>query len=177
MRRPVRQGSRLALNRSRSRAAWRGLAGAIVLLATGLAHAEAIYKSIAPDGEVTYASQPVPGARESIRIEVEALSPEQRRAALELRREDRALAADIRTRENAWKRVDREILAAQKALARAESALRKGRTPLPGERRGNAGGGSRLTQAYFDRLRGLELSVERAKERLDRAYAARNALK
>jgi len=38
------------------------------------------------------------------------------------------------------------------------------------------GGGSRLTQAFFQRLRQAELRVEQARQRLDLAYAARNAL-
>ncbi|HYL88573.1 MAG TPA: DUF4124 domain-containing protein [Burkholderiales bacterium] len=154
------------------------LAAAVVLLfSVQGAHAETIYKSVTDHGEVVYSSAPVPGARESVPIEVDSLSPEQRRAALELRREDKALAAEIRAQESEWRRVDREILAAQKALAQAERSLRNGRTPLPGERRGNVGGGSRLTGAYFERLRELERAVDKAKVRLDRAYAARNALK
>lgn len=110
-----------------------------------------------------------------------ALSPEQRRAAQLLRRQEKAESArvtrEVSSLEDQWRRVDREIVAAHSGFARAEQALQKGRTPLPGERRGNVGGGSRLTEGYFQRLRRLEMLVERAKERLDRAYAARNALK
>lgn len=143
--------------------------------------AETIYRSISPDGEVTYSSQPVPGARESAAVNIESLSPEQRRAGLLVRRQDKALSAQVnaqlQSREAQWRRVDQEIVSAQKALAAAESALQTGRTPLPEERRGNVGGGSRLTEAYFQRPRQLETRVERAKASLDRAYGARNALK
>lgn len=69
------------------------------------------------------------------------------------------------------------VASAQKELAQSQKALQEGRTPLPGERKGKVGGGSRLDEAYFQRLRGLERSVEQARLRLDRAYAARNALK
>ena len=133
-----------------------------------------------PDGEITYSSQPVPGARESVGFDILTLSPEQRRAARLLRAQEKALSAqvsaELNAREKEWRRVDREIVSAQNELARAESALRKGRTPLPGERRGNVGGGSRLTEAYFQRLRQAELRVEQTQQRLNRAYAARNAL-
>ena len=163
-------------------------AAIFVILISGMAcgmaasaHADTIYRSISPDGEVTYSSQPLPGARESKEIVIESLSPEQRRAGMLLRRQDKALSAEVNARlqslESEWHQVDREIVSAQKALAEAERALRKGRTPLPGERRGNVGGGSRLTDAYFQRLRQIETRVAQAKERLDRAYAARNALK
>lgn len=144
------------------------------------AHAETIYKSTGPDGEITYSSQPVAGSRESEVLDIHTLSPEQRRAARVLRAQDKALSAqvnaELNARDNEWRRVDREIGSAQKELVRAESALRKGRTPLAGERRGNAGGGSRLTEAYFQRLRQAELRVGQAHERQNRAYAARNAL-
>ena len=158
----------------------------ITILGAGCAvsasvRAETIYRSTSPNGEVTYSSQPVPGARTSKAIDIESLSPEQRRAGLLLRRQDKALSAQVnaqlRSREAQWRRVDREIVSAQKVLVAAERALRKGRTPLPGEWRGNVGGGSRLTEAYFQRLRQLDTRVEQAKARLDRAYSARNALK
>ena len=153
------------------------MAAVLAISAIGTQAAELIYRSVAPDGEVTYSSQPEPGARETTTVEIRTLSPEQRRAAQRLRAEAQAGSAKAAALETQWRRVDREILPAQKALARGEKALQDGRTPLPGERRGNVGGGSRLTEAYFQRLHNLEAAVERAKQRLDRAYAARSALK
>lgn len=150
-------------------------------LSATAARAEVIYKSIGPDGETSYASQPAPGARESTAIDIPSMSPEQRRASQLLRRQDKALSDEVNARlrslESQWRQIDREIASAHKDLARAESALRSGRTPLPGERRGNAGGGSRLSEAYFLRLRAAEMRVEEAKQRLDKAYVARNSLK
>jgi hypothetical protein len=145
------------------------------------AHAESIYKSTGRDGMITYSSRPVPDARESVELDVQTLSPEQRRATQLLRTQDKArsaqIDAELSARENEWRRVDREILSAQKELAHAESAQQKGREPLPGERRENVGGGSRLSEAYFQRLHQAELRVEQARQHLDQAYAARNALK
>ena len=146
------------------------------------AHAETIYRSTSADGEVTYSSQPVPGARESRTIEIGSLTPEQRRAALLLRRQEKNTAAGVnaqlQSRENEWKHADQEIVSAQKALADAENALQNGRTPLAGERRANIDGHTtRLTGDYFQRLGDLEAQVAQAKARLDQAYGARNALK
>lgn len=150
-------------------------------LLTAAAHAETIYRSIGADGEVTYSAQPVSGARESTELKMESLTPEQRRAGLLLHRQEIGISAGMDTqlqaRENEWKQADREIASAQQALAAAEAALQNGRTPLGGERRANIGGGTRLTEDYFQRLRDLEKQVEQAKTRLDQAYAARNALK
>lgn len=152
---------------------------AMLAISAAAAHAaEVIYRSVAPDGEVTYSYQPQPGARETTTIEIRTLSPEQGRAARQhLRSDEQAASARAVALERQWRRVDREILAARNALTQAEKALQDGRTPLPGERRGNAGGGSRLAETYFQRLGGLEAAVAQAKRRLDRAYAARNALK
>ena len=153
------------------------MAAVLALSAIRAQAAEPIYRSVGADGEVTYSYEPQPGARESTAIEIRTLSPEQRRAMRRLHAQEHAASAQAAALDRKWRRVDREIIAAQTALASREKALQDGRTPLPGERRGNVGGGSRLTEAYFQRLHNLELDVEHAKHRLDRAYAARSALK
>ncbi len=144
----------------------------------GNAATQNIYKSWLPDGSVTYAAQPVPGATKIERIDVQTLSPEQRRAAHRLLQMDQATIRQgdaILQRE--WTKVDNEITHAQKALAGAEQALRNGRTPLPGERLGMRGGGSRLDARYFARIQRLEDAVNAARKRLDKAYQARNNLR
>jgi len=137
-----------------------------------------IYKSWLPDGSVTYAAQPEPNATRVERIDVKTLSPEQRRAAQQLLLMDKAsIRKGYAILHKKWQAVDDEITCAQKALARAEQALRKGRTTLPGERRGLAGGGSRLDASYFARIQRLEDAVKAARQRLDKAYQARNNLR
>ena len=91
--------------------------------------------------------------------------------------QDRQPLAGVNAREKAWQRVEKEIVDAYQALGRAEEARTAGQTPRPGERLGKVGGGSRLTEAYFARLEGLEADVQKAKARLDRAYEERNQLR
>jgi hypothetical protein len=67
-----------------------------------------------------------------------------------------------------------EVAAAEAAVQVAKRRLDLGREPLPGERRGLAGGGSRLTPEYEARVAGLEREVADAEARLQRAQAARN---
>ena len=139
---------------------------------------QAIYKSWEPDGSVTYAAKPEPNATKVQRIDIQTLSPEQRRAAHRLLQMDqKTIRKGYAILQREWTKADNEITRAQKALQHAEQALRKGRTPLPGERRGLAGGGSRLDAKYFARIKRLEDAVNTARKRLDKAYQARNNLK
>jgi hypothetical protein len=71
--------------------------------------------------------------------------------------------------------VTQEVAAAETAVQVAKRRLDLGREPLPGERRGLAGGGSRLTEEYEVRIAGLEREVADAEARLQRAHATRNA--
>lgn len=67
------------------------------------------------------------------------------------------------------------IETAERDLALARQRLEAGREPLPGERRGLAGGGSRLLPEYEARIAGLEREVQLAEERLKKANDARSA--
>jgi hypothetical protein len=62
------------------------------------------------------------------------------------------------------------------SLSRAEQALRDGQEPLPHERQHLTNGHSRLKQAYFDRIDGLERAVTQARREVAGASAARDAL-
>ncbi len=61
----------------------------------------------------------------------------------------------------------------ERELAVARRKLELGREPLPGERRGLAGGGSRLTPEYEARIAAMERDVAATEEKLKRAYSAR----
>ncbi|MBX9629597.1 MAG: DUF4124 domain-containing protein [Burkholderiales bacterium] len=150
-----------------------------ICLGAAAANAQPVYRWKAADGTVTYSQDPPDaGARDVKRVDVKTLSPEQVRAARRLLGTDTQRAnAAADAREQALSDADRGVRAATSALTDAETALTSGREPLPGERLGTANGKTRLTQAYFDRLRGLENQVEGARRRLDRAYRRRNDLR
>lgn len=68
-----------------------------------------------------------------------------------------------------------EVAAAERDLAVMRRKLELGREPLPGERLGLKGGGTRLSPEYEARVGELEREVSAAEARLKRAYEARNA--
>ena len=65
------------------------------------------------------------------------------------------------------------IAALERELAVAKRKLELGREPLPGERRGLAGGGSRLTPEYEARIAAMEREVAATEAKLKDAYAKR----
>ena len=67
-----------------------------------------------------------------------------------------------------------EIREAEQALRDAKAAQVAGKEPLPGERRGNVGGGSRLTEEYWERQKALKTAVTDARKRLDALRAGRS---
>ena len=138
-----------------------------ILLAAGAAHAQGVFRSEMPDGRVIYGDKPAPGAKESRKVDVSnpnIATPVQPSAASSPTAQQQSLDA-----------ADNEVKIAQQDLDNAKAALESGREPQPGERIGIAGGGSRLTDAYQQRIQSLEQAVAAAQQRLDQALSRRNA--
>jgi hypothetical protein len=66
-----------------------------------------------------------------------------------------------------------DIATLERELTVARRKLELGREPLPGERRGLAGGGSRLTPEYEARIAALEREVAAIEASLKKAYESR----
>jgi len=127
-----------------------------------------------PDGKTIYSDVPVPGAREVGEIApLPKLDPEGGGEAEQAARTDaeRTREAEKRLQEGSSQQ-DR-IQAAEAQLENARNALANGKEPSPGERIGVAGGGSRLTDAYYERQKANERAVAQAQEQLDAARAGR----
>jgi uncharacterized protein DUF4124 len=144
-------------------------AAAAILVWASSSFAQVIYKSTMPDGHVIYGAEPAPGAKrvETLKAPaektgVQPVGPNDANA-LQQREVQREQVAG---REN-------EIQLAEQALRDAEAALTAGKEPLPGERQGTAGGGSRLTDEYWVRQKALEADVTQARKRLDELRSAR----
>src|SRR5262245_3359017 len=144
-------------------------AAAVAALAwSALSWAQTVYKSTMPDGRVIYGAEPVPGAKR-----VETLkAPAENTGVNPVRPADaQKLEQQERQRSNREARQD-ELQQAEKALRDAEAAQTAGKEPLPGERSGTAGGGSRLSDEYWSRQKSLEAAVTEARKRLDEVRAS-----
>ena len=145
------------------------LAFAVLAAASG-AQAQVVYKSTMPDGKVIYTEKPVPGATRVDTIEpppaktgMSSLTPEEKARADEFAKKRAAAAA---TKGN-------DLDDARRQLKQAEAAREAGKEPLPGERTGTAGGGSRLNEAYQARQKTLDDAVEKARKQLDQLQSGR----
>lgn len=150
----------------------------IALVVSGVASAQAIKKYVTPDGKIIYSDEPVPGAREvGVVAPPPEVTPEQRRAAEEAANRNSQLSdeADQRFSDKSDRESSRRdrIRAAEKELEQAKRKLEEGKEPLPGERKGTAGGASRLTEAYFQRQKANEQAVKKAQQKLDAARSGR----
>jgi Domain of unknown function (DUF4124) len=134
--------------------------------------AQTVFKSTMPDGRIVYGEKPAPGA-----VRVETLEPLPPKSGIQgLTAEEKARAGQIdrrRTGASAGASPgEHEFDEARRQLQQAEAAREAGKEPLPGERIGIAGGGSRLTEAYHARQKGLDDAVDAARKRVSAAQRA-----
>jgi hypothetical protein len=148
--------------------------------------AQTIYKVQTADGAILFTDSPPPGSKI---LDERASKPAPKAAAAN------AAAAPskpivlpntggpdpsmprIMPKSNSLDAAIQEVAAAETALQVAKRRLELGREPLPGERLGLAGGGTRLSPDYETRIAGLEREVADAEARVAKAYAARNSLR
>lgn len=150
------------------------LAFGLVFVLAAPAAAQTVYRYITPDGRTVFSDQPVPGAK----LQGTVTPPAQPSGAGGA--PERAKVPPPQADPQGDNRAQRlraataEVDAATQALAQARATLESGKEPLPGERTGTAGGGSRLNDAYWARQAANEQAVANAQARLDAAVAARN---
>ena len=132
-------------------------------------------------GVVSYSQSAPPATVKNFtvkKIETQTFSPAQQQAIkAHLAREDAAMQAESARFRHRVASADARINAAIAHLARAEQALKAGREPRPGERKHNAGGGSRLLQSFFERQSRRDEAARQAREQLAIAYREREAIR
>ena len=145
---------------------------AMVLIALALAattaHGQAVFRSVMPDGSIVYGDKPAPGAKEAREVSLPPPNISKPPPA-----PPKQSAPATTPRQPASDSADDQVRSAEQELRKAKAALETGREPLPGERAGTAGGATRLTEAYFERIKSLENAVAGAQKKLDDAVAQR----
>lgn len=152
------------------------VAGSLLAVALPAPLAAEIFRWTGADGRVHYGDRLAAPAAQGERrpdLAVDAV-PSSSPPAME---PADAVRDRVRARLAALERAQSDVVEARKALERALEQRERGSEPLPGERLGIAGGGSRLAPAYFERQAKLEEEVRRASAQLDAAHAAKNALR
>jgi hypothetical protein len=140
--------------------------------AASLAHAQTVFRSDMPDGSVVYGDSPAPGAKEvkKITLPPSNLLTTPQSAAPASKPTPASASAPGKQEASA---ADAEVTSAEKALEAAQAALEAGRNEREGDRVGMIGGHARLSEAYFERIKSLEVAVAAAKMKLEDAYQRR----
>jgi hypothetical protein len=140
---------------------------------TQKAEAGFLYKSTMPDGKVIYGDAPMPGATkvdktrpDTSKKGITAATPKETEALRRLESE-RASSAAAANSQQATPTYTAAGLEAK--LRELELAREKAKEPLPGERIGTAGGASRLTDAYWERQKRLDQSLDSLRKDIDSA--------
>jgi len=141
----------------------------VLALAATAAQAQAVFRSVMPDGSIVYGDKPAPGAKEA--REVNLPPPNIANPPPAPPKQSAPAAAP---RQPAADSANDQVRSAELDLQKAKAALEAGREPQPGERIGRAGGGTRLTDAYFERIKSLESSVAAAQKKFDDALVQRS---
>lgn len=143
------------------------IAAMLLLASAGIAQAQDIKKYVTPDGRTIYSDVPVPGARAVGEIAPPSpVDPAAQNNAEENARNDAARARQMERRLAEKAAREARIQAAEARLNSAREALANGKDPLPDERLGIAGGGTRLTEAYYQRQQNNERAVKNAEQML-----------
>ena len=144
-----------------------GFIAAALLLQPAVA--QTLYKSTLPDGRIVYGDKPAPDA-----VKVEETRPDVKKGGIGgiTAREKEALKELEKTRLQREAGQDK-VRSAEEALKNAEAARAAGKEPLASERLGTAGGGSRITDAYYERQKKLDADVENARRELDQARSGK----
>ena len=149
--------------------------------------AKEVYRYVMPDGVIVYSDKPVKGGKidETITVDPPATEPsgasEPRSRPVVPPRSERTPVNRVTTipvpgKQKTADDANADISRAEMLLEDARKRQEAGVEPLPGERTGIAGGGSRLNDAYQARQRRLADEVAEAEAVLKKAIAERDAL-
>lgn len=149
----------------------------LMLLAafSGQLGAQTVYKSVDAEGNTTFSD--APGAEgASTPVTIDAPPPSAESVAESQERAEKMIdAASIESTAGTGSGADKaaRIKAAEDSLKAARSQLEEAKVVGPGDRKGTASGGSRLTQEYLSRVQEAEVQVQDAEKHLKDVKSSR----
>lgn len=152
------------------------------------AGATTVYRHVMPDGRVVYSDKAMKGARIDHTITVEpaikgnlwtteagqkpVAAPQAERTPIK-----RVNTPPVSSRKKTLDEATSDVIRAEMLLEDAKKRQAQGVEPLPGERTGNATGGSRLNDAYQSRQQSLAKDVGEAEAALMKAQSERDTVR
>ncbi len=141
------------------------------LCAPSLVSAEEIYKSVDADGNVTYSSVPTAEAVETQPVSVpDAPSAAQQQEAVQRERQLQQTTENLaRDRSTRGSQRRSKVQNAEKARDQARTGLEQAQVKRDSDWQGLAGGGRRLKESYFERVRDAQENLRQTEESLSKA--------
>lgn len=136
-----------------------------ILIAAFQVSAETAYRSVDEQGNVTFSDKPVSSAAKQISIDAPAPSVARQQEAQQRETELQKGASQIGTSSAPGKTNQKKTT--RQAAQDAEKHLEEASQVREGDRIGTAGGGSRLTPEYHERVREAEVEVDRARKQME----------
>ena len=145
----------------------------VLICMTGAAWAQQVYKSVDDTGKVIFSDKPPANAESVTPVTIKPGPSEASvRETVERQRAISQAAGKLGGGEVATDGRSGQASGIQDAkalLAEAERQLDEARQIGPGDRKGTAGGGSRLSEQYRQRVEAAEAAVDAARQRLQQA--------
>lgn len=155
---------------------WNRWLGIYLLIGSGVAWPQQIYKSTDQQGKVIYSDQLPADAKsvEPVKIKHGPTKAEVRDAKERVRALDKAAGEVSKSRADRQQSRSSDVANAKATLKEAERRLESAKQVGPGDRKGTAGGGNRLTESYWQRVRTAEAAVESARQKLKQAQTGKH---
>jgi hypothetical protein len=138
------------------------------------APAQTAYRSNDNEGNVMFSDAPVPGAAQETQIQIDAPEPSaqsRQQSEQQLQETLEAAGMDETAPVSTGTSPAQRQEAARKRLESAEQGQQEAEVVGPGDRKGTASGGSRLTPEYIQRVQEAEQEVEQARQELQESGA------
>jgi hypothetical protein len=120
-------------------------------------------RSVDRDGNITFSDEAVPGSVESERISIDAAAPS-RDSLNESQREAQAIIDKANRIDTGNPRKTQQGQSANQRVESARKQLEASKLVREGDRQGKAGGGTRLTPEYHERVRKAEQALKEAEK-------------